>query len=446
MTLEELAGEAISWLKGQGAEAELYLSRSEERGLERRDGELDGVQQSVSLGAGLRVLSRGRMGFACAAGASLETIKDLYGKIRAQLPHLQEDVHKAFAAPVAAQPDAALARSLWDDSLFEEGWDSIGSKLEKLEASTRSADKRIDSVLRAGYGEGRGEVVIASTLGTFTRERGGSCSVGLSALCGGDDDRQIGSAFQSARHKSELDWEKVGRQAAERTTALLGARKPPTGRRSVVFDPWVAGEFLDLIAGLLCADQTQRGKSLLSGKLGKKVGSPLVTFVDDPRRRAGLASALYDDEGLPTSAKTMIEGGVVREFFYDTYTARRDGRASNASAGRGSYRGLPSPGSSNFYLKPGSMSREALLSGTKDGLLVLDVMGMHMADPISGEFSVGVSGLLIEGGRVGGPVKAAMISGNLLELLERVDAVADDLTFYGAMGSPTFRVSHMTVA
>ena len=92
------------------------------------------------------------------------------------------------------------------------------------------------------------------------------------------------------------------------------------------------------------------------------------------------------------------------------------------------------------------MTREALISSTDDGLLVLDVMGMHMADPISGEFSVGVSGLLIEKGKIGKPVKAAMISGNLLDLLGRLDAAADDLTFYGGMGAPTFRISHLAVA
>ena len=270
--------------------------------------------------------------------------------------------------------------------------------------------------------------------------------MGVSALCEQNNDSQVGSAFHSARRRQDLEWGRIGREAAQRTTALLGASKPSTGRRSVIFDPWVAGEFLDLVSGLLCADQVQRGKSLLAGKLGQKVGSDVVTFIDDPRRPGGLASSLYDDEGLSTRRKVMIESGVVREYFYDTYTARREGRASNASAGRGSYRGLPDPGCSNFYLAPGSIKREAILSDTRDGLLVLDVMGMHMADPISGEFSVGVSGLLVEKGRLGKPVKAAMISGNLLELLGRIDAVADDLTFYGGMGAPTFRVSHMTVA
>jgi PmbA protein len=444
--LKETAEKAVEWLRGEGLEAEIYLSRSEERGLDRRDGELDGIQSSVAEGMGLRVLAEGRMAFACAAGVSLDVARELAAQAKAQLPHLQADAAKAIPAARAGGGDEALAASLWDDGLFTEEWSSVVERLQAAEAAALAADKRIGSILRAGYGEARGEVVIASTNGGLTYERGASCSVGLSTLSEAGGDLQVGSAFDSARRRGQLDWNKVGVDAALRTTALLGAAKPPSGRRSVIFDPWIAGEFLDLISSLLCADQVQRGKSLLSGKMGKSVGSSLVTFIDDPRRLGGLSSSLFDDEGLATSRKVMIEGGVVREFFYDSYTGARDGVGSNASAGRGSYRGLPSPSCSNFYLAPGTMTREALLKDTRRGLLILDVMGMHMADPISGEFSVGVSGLLVEDGKLDKPVKAAMISGNLLELLGRMDAVADDLTFHGSMGAPTFRVADMTVA
>ena len=447
--LQELAAEALSWIKKQpvrGLEAELYLSRAEERGLDRREGLPDGIQRSSSEGVGLRVSVGGRMGFACAGGLGLEPVQALFRRVIGQLDYLEPDPCKIFPEPVPASPDERLAASLWDDSLFSEDWDAVLPKLQKMEAAVRAKDPRISAILRAGYGESRGEAVVASTRGVNTFERGGSASVGLSALCIEDGERQTGSSFRSARRKAELDWDAVAVEAAERTTALLGARKLPTGRRAVIFDPWVAGELLDLVAGLLCADQVQRGKSLLAGKLGQRVGSELVTFVDDPRRPGGMASSLYDDEGCPTNRKTMIEGGIVREFFYDTYTANREKKAGNASAGRGGYKGLPGPGSSNFFLQAGAMSRNELLKQTKDGILVLDIMGMHMADPISGEFSVGVSGLAVKDGVLGHPVKSAMVSGNLVELLGRIDAVADDLTFYGSMGAPTFRVSHMTVA
>jgi PmbA protein len=208
----------------------------------------------------------------------------------------------------------------------------------------------------------------------------------------------------------------------------------------------VAVEFLEIISDLLCADQIQRGKSLLAGKLGHKVAAPLVSLMDDPWMEAGLGSSLYDDEGLPTAPKTMIDSGVLKEYFYDFYTAQKEGRSSNGCASRGSFKGLPSPSSSNFYLKPGSLSYNEIISQSSRGIVLMEVMGMHMADPISGEFSVGASGLAVERGSVTHPVKNAMISGNILDILRGIDGIGSDLTFFGSVGSPTFRVQSLMVA
>src|SRR6185436_2833894 len=116
----------------------------------------------------------------------------------------------------------------------------------------------------------------------------------------------------------------------------------------------------------------------------------------------------------------------------------KEGRASNGAAGRASYRGTPAPSSSNLYLEPGAISRDELIAETREGLLVFEVMGMHTTDPVSGEFSVGISGIAIENGRLTHGVRGAMLAGNVLQMLERVDAVADDLTFYGRLAAPTF--------
>jgi PmbA protein len=207
----------------------------------------------------------------------------------------------------------------------------------------------------------------------------------------------------------------------------------------------VGAEFLELVAELLNAEEVQAGRSLLSGRLGKKAASAAVTLRDEPRRPGGPASCAVDDEGLPTLDKTMLEAGVLRDYFHDCSTAGREGLISNASAWRGSYEDAPSPGPSNLVLVPGALKPEALLAGA-GGLLVLDVLGMHMTDPVSGEFSVGVAGLLFEKGAVGRPFKGAMVSGNLLDLLGRVDAVASDLEFSGSFGCPSFRVSSLDVA
>ncbi len=449
-SLKGLAEDALDWIKSRslpGVEVEVYLSRSESRGLELREGALDGFQQSASEGIGLRVLQGGRMAFGCAGGLDLDVVKSLFEKVSSHTHCLPSDPLRGFPGPGKPGPeDKKLQESLCDETLFTEPLEKIIPRLEEAEAEVLRSEPKVKRVIRSGYDESRGEVVIANSKGLYTAEKGTSAGFGISALAGEGADTKIGSDFQSVRRASDLDFSRAARMTAWRSAVMLGARKLPGGRRSVIFDPWVAGEFLDIVASLLSADQVQRGKSLFAGKLGKKVASGALHIQDDPRRLYGVGSSLFDDEGCPTVPKAMIEGGVVKEYFYDTYTANKDGRPGNASAGRGSFKGLPTPTPSNFFMVPGETSRDDIIGGTKDGILVLDVMGMHTANPISGEFSVGVSGISIKAGRLGHAIKGAMISGNILELLERIDAVGNDLTFYGSMGAPTFRIKHMTVA
>ncbi|MBI5209573.1 MAG: TldD/PmbA family protein [Elusimicrobia bacterium] len=448
--LVDLALRSLDWIKKQSAslEAEVFLASGEDRGIELRNGVLESLQSVKSEGVGLRVLDGGRVGFASAGGMDLETVQGLYRKVAELMEHLEPDDKMGF--PAAAKdfsPEEAFEASLWDDSLFGgrlEGWQR---RLGAVQARVMGGDKRIRTVLRLGYGESRGEVVVANTRGVAAYERGSSATVGLSVLAAGkDEELQVGAAFQSSRRKADLDLDRLADDGARRATSLLDARKLPGGRRAVVIDPWVAGELLDLVAELLCADSVQRGKSMLAGRIGRRIGSELVTIVDDPKIAGGIASSVYDDEGCPTVRKTMVERGVLRDYFYDTYTANKDGRPSNASASRGSYRGIPGPAPSNLHMAAGSTSREKVIADTNDGILVLDILGMHMVDPVAGEISVGVSGIAIEGGRLTHAVKGCMISGNILELLGGIDMVGDDLTFYGALGSPTFRISEMTVA
>ena len=347
--------------------------------------------------------------------------------------------------PQRAAGDDALAGTLWDDALFSAPWERIEERLREAEAAAQ-AQPRVRKIMRVEYAEDRGTIVVAGTSGLFATERGGSASVSLVVAAEDGAEVQLGEGYRADRMASRLDFAAAGREAGLRASSLLGARRAKSGKQAVLLEPWVAGEFLELLAELLSADEVQGGRSLLAGKLGLAIASPLVTLRDDPRRPGGLGSTRFDDEGLPTRDKAMIEKGVLREYFHDTTTAARDGIVSNGCAYRGSYASLPGPGGSNLFLAPGAVTREDLIADTRSGLLVAEVLGMHMVDPVSGAFSVGVSGVAIEKGRLAGPVKGAMLSGSLLDLLSRVDGVASDLTFQGSLGSPTFRVSALDVA
>lgn len=432
-------------VRADGAEAEVYLSRSEERSLSRRDGALDAVEAGETVGVAVRVLSGGRAGFAAEGGASPDLLDRLFARASAQLPLCEPEKGRVLPGPRPRVDDPVFAASLWDESLFTRPWAEVESRLAEAEAACR-AEKRVRRILAADYGESRGEVVIVNSRGLFARERGGSAYVSVTAAAEAGGETHVGDAYASRRRAAELDPVVVGREAGKRAAALLGAGRAPGGRRPVVFSPRVGAEFLELVAGLLSAEEVQAGRSLLAGRLGKNAASAVVTLRDEPLRHGGPASCTFDDEGLPTRDKAMFEAGILRELFHDTLTAARGGVASNACAFRGSYEDGPAAGSSNFLLAPGSGSPESLLAGGKEALLVLDVLGMHMVDPVSGEFSVGVSGLRVEKGAAGKPFKGAMLSGNLMDLLARVDAVADDLEFHGSFACPTFRVSALDVS
>ncbi|MFA6091372.1 MAG: TldD/PmbA family protein [Elusimicrobiota bacterium] len=446
MTLKEQASRAVEELrrKAPGLEGEVYLYRGSTRSLELRQG-LPHIQRCCEeSGVGLRLFQDGRMGFASAGGSAQDVLPGLIESVRSQLPHLPRDEHRVLPALQAGS--AGSIEGLEDPVLMSAPLSEWEERLRAMEAAALSEDKCVKKVLDAGYGEGRAECAMAGTTGLLCIERATHCNAGIAILAEQEGEVQVGSGSCMARSAAGIDLTLAAKQAVQRGAALLGGVRESPRRRTVLFDPWAAGELLDLLAGALSAEAVQKGHSLFAGKRGKRIASECVSLIDDPRRPFGISSSLYDDEGVPTRRKDMVLCGVLQDFFYDDYTARREGRASNASASRPGYKGLPGPGATNFYLEPGKFKREELFKDAQDGVLVLDLLGMHTADAVSGEFSVGISALLLQGGELGRPLKAAMLSGNLFELLDRVDAVADDLTFHGSLAAPTFRVRDLMVA
>jgi PmbA protein len=194
----------------------------------------------------------------------------------------------------------------------------------------------------------------------------------------------------------------------------------------------------------------QKGKSMLAGKIGKSVLNHRLNVIDSGLLNKKLGSKPVDDEGVPTTNKTLIEKGILKGFLHNTYTAKKDNVRSTGNAVRGGYTGIPSVGPANIYIEPVSREHTADLEGLikhiDRGLYVTETMGMHTANPISGEFSVGASGLWIELGEVKHPVKEAVISGNVLDLFKSVMVIGDDLRFYGNIGAPSLLIEGIDIS
>jgi PmbA protein len=317
--------------------------------------------------------------------------------------------------------------------------------LKALERQLLSGDRRVKKALRLSFQESSGAHAIVSTEGVAVAEPWNAVSFNAEILGASGPETETAWGSMEKHFWTELDPRRVVEEARARLLTSFGARPIRSGAWPVIFTPRVGVDLVELFSQALLADAVQKGRSCLAGRRGKNVGSARVTLIDDGRLPGGLATSRWDDEGHSKQRTVAVSGGVLRSYLYDAATARRDGVSSTGNASRPGREAPPSPGVTNFYLAAGPVPSAVLYRSTPRAFVVQDVIGMHTADPVSGDFSVGASGILWEKGKAGRAVRGVTLSGNLLDLWARVDAVADDLTWQGTFGSPTFRVRELSV-
>ncbi|HUV36616.1 MAG TPA: metallopeptidase TldD-related protein, partial [Patescibacteria group bacterium] len=249
-----------------------------------------------------------------------------------------------------------------------------------------------------------------------------------------------------ALHPAEIDFAAVGERAAERAVKLLGSKRIATGRYPVVIDGTAFVDIVDLLAEALSAEMAVKGMSILAGKQGTRVAREAVSIIDDPFRRGCCFNAGFDAEGVPKKRCTLIESGILGGYLHNAYSSRRMGVKSSGNAVRQTYKNRPVPGPANLHIAPGERTGDEMIADMDEGVYVQDIMGIHTADTISGDFSVGINGFHIKGGRVEEPVSEVTMSGNILTLLCGIREVGSDLVFVGPLGSPTVSVEDISVS
>jgi PmbA protein len=429
-----------------GEQAEAYASESRHTEVKARKGEVDALSRAETRGVGVRVFVEGRLGYAWAADPDLDEAAALLVAARESAGYAGPDEANVLPEEAEAEPLPGLFREGQAD-LDPERKVRLALDLERAAVSSDPAVTKVEEVM---YGDAVSRVAVASSRGVASAYERTDCWCVVSALAEGDGEVQTGFSFRLAREVDELAWEEAAEEAARRGARLLGSRKPATERLPVVLDPWAAASFLGVLARALSAEEVQKGRSLLADLMGQRVGSQAVTLVDDGRLLEGPAAAPVDDEGVPTTRTAIVDGGTLRSFLHNTATARRGGASSTGNASRPSYRGVPGVAPSNLFLEPGAEDPEAILRKAGRAVYVQDVKGVHSgANPISGEFSVGATGLRVEDGGLGEPLREMTIASTLPEVLQRIEAVGSDLRFFpggGALGTPTVLVGEMTVA
>ena len=425
---------------GREVQLEIFCTTAAGTSVAWSENKLEDSLISESNGIGLRLLKAGRIGFSYTNNFDELSLDYMIASAIQDSEFLNPDGHFAFAAPLPINENLDIF-----DASFESK--SINSKiglLKDMEAAAM-ADKRIKSVLRADYAESAGQIFIVNSNGVSLSSRGTAFSYGISCVASDNGEIQTGGEYAVKRKLVELDFSSVTREAVKNAAGLLGAKKINTGNYAAVLNQNVGCEFLSLIASSFSAFSVQKNISLLKGRKKQKVFSDAVNICDDGTLIGGIATSAFDDEGIPTRKTPLVVNGMLENYLYDIYTAGVDNVTSTGNASRG-YSGIPAPSPSNIFIAPGSITFEKLLKEMGNGIYITETMGMHNADPVSGEFSVGINGFMVENGEIKHPVHGITIAGNIMNLFNSVAELADDLKFYASAGSPSILINNLSVA
>jgi PmbA protein len=407
-----------------GEQVEAFVARSTATSVKAYRGEVESLTQASSAGVGVRVIIDRREGFAYAGTLDEGVVLDALAEARDNAAFAEPDEHNGLAEPDGV---AAPELDLWREGLASVPTDEKVALALELERATTSRDPRVTSVRTAIFSDGRGEGAVATSTGIRAWGRASTCHLAVQALAVHDGETQIAGGLSVGRDLGDLDVEEAAADAVLRSTRLLGATKPPTQRVTLVLEPRMTATVLGLVGGMLSGSAVIKGRSPFGERMGEAIASPLLTFVDDPTDARSLGAEEFDGEGLAHRRNELVVDGVLRGFLHNTYTGRRSGAGSNASAVRG-ISSTPGVGATAMAVDPGSGTHEELLAGVDLGVLVTSMAGLHSGvNPVSGDFSVGVEGLMVRDGALAEPIREATIASTLQRLLLDITAVGADL-------------------
>ena len=422
--------------KGGASDASARSYRVRDVSLDYRDGKVEKISESTTRGVQIQLYVDGRYSSVVTSDLrpdALDTfISDSIALARAIAPD-----------PFRALPDAALYK----------GQAALDLQLEDPKYTSITADdgREVAKVMHDAARAVKGSEAILSVTSSFSSNLVENWMVASNGFAGANRSTQFFLSAQvsakdsdgrrpeeydyaGARHWNALvDPVKIGASAAQRTLSRLGSKKGETAAMTVLVDNRAAGRLVGMLGQAMNAGALQQKRSFLEGKLGEQILSPLVTIVDDPLIPKGFGSRKFDGEGIAAKQRTMIDGGVLKSYYVDSYYGRK-------------LKMSPTSGNtSNLSWKLGSKSQKELLADVKDGALITGFIGGN-SNAGTGDFSLGVIGFRVRNGAIAEPVAEMNLSGNHLEFWKKIVAVGNDPFAYSPLRTPTLVFDGVSIA
>ncbi len=441
----ELAKSVVGQVSVDDVEAEVIIIESKNTQAKVRNGEIDQLSTSGSIGMGVRVIDNGRTGYAYTSDLSDEGITKTWKAAKSLSAVATEDEYRRLPDP---QPVSDEDLEIFDPTFNDVTTAEKLEFLKQVEQAALDYDEKIALTDFCQYGDEMSHTYLVNSKG-FAGSYGSTVAFAYLDAVARDEDGQVSATGLGVGVSfKDLDAVAIGQQAGRKALSLLGGKPIKTQKAPVVLDPLVGGQILGAISAALSAEAWQRKRSFLLDRMNQEVGSSMVTLMDNGRLKGGLASAPFDAEGVPTQATRLIDEGILQNLIYDSYSAAKAGTVSTGNATRNGHRGLPGLGASNFYMQPGHKSADEIIKGLDNGLYVLSVMQTGGVDPVTGDCSMSANGLWIENGEIKQAVGGVTIATTLDDFLMNISEVGNDLVqlpFMGSIGVPTLRVDNVMI-
>lgn len=432
--LRQIARDVLAHARAEGASAaETEVSESFGQNVTVRRGEVETIEYNRDKGLGVTVYIGKSRGHASSSDFSSKAIRDT---VQAALSIARLTAADEFSG--LAEPEL-LATEFPDLELYFPWELTVEQAIEKARAcedAAFAADPSISNSEGASVSVQQAQFVYGNSSGFLAGYPSSRHGISCAVIAGKDDAMQRDDWYTSARDPADLDSEiQVGTRAGKRAARRVGARKLPTAKAPVLYEAPVAGGLLGHFVAAVSGGSLYRKSSFLLDCIGKQVFAPDIRIRDLPHIRKGLASSAFDDEGVATRARDIVERGMLQGYFLGSYSARKLGMQTTGNAG----------GNHNLLLDPTAGDLATLMKTMGRGFLVTDLLGQGI-NMVTGDYSRGAAGFWIEDGEIAFPVQEVTIAGNLRDMFRNIVAVGNDIEVRGSRRCGSVLVEGMTMA
>ncbi|OYW31842.1 MAG: metalloprotease PmbA [Methyloversatilis sp. 12-65-5] len=433
-SLRDIAQDLLDHARTGGATAaEVDVSEGFGQSVTVRRGEVETIEYNRDKGIGVTVYVGQRKGYASSSDFSRDALRASVDAALSIARFTAED-------DCAGLPDKSLLATEFRDLDLYHPWELPVE--QAIEIARRCEDAAFATSPDIRNSEGgsvsaqQSQFISANSLGFMAGYSSSRQYITCSVIAGEGDAMQREDWYASQRSAADLPPpEAIGRYAAERALARLGARRVKTTRVPVLFEAPLAigliGHFVQAASG----GSLYRKSSFLLDSLGKQIFSPLISIAERPHLPRAMGSGMFDDDGVATQDRDIVQGGVLNGYFLSTYSARKLGMQTTGNAG----------GSHNLIVKPGTRSLVDMIGSIKRGLLVTELLG-HGVNYVTGDYSRGAAGYWIENGQIAYPVQEITIAGNLRDMYMGIREVGADTLVRGSKQCGSILIDRMRIA